>query len=431
MSLHFASAQAIHSVLNDKESSIQDRYQAVRAATNWLCEGLQAEDMVPQSMTDASPVKWHLAHTTWFFETLVLEKAVSGYKPINPAYRVMFNSYYNSVGQQYKRPNRGLVTRPGVAEVMEYRQQVDERMLDLLSSASLEPAISAVLETGLQHEQQHQELMLTDLKHLFSFNPLHPVYRPAVVAEASSVPQTWQSFAADCYQMGHQHGEGFAFDNETPRHTVYLHDFEIASRPVSNAEYLEFMSDGGYQRPEFWLSDAWALLQQQQWQAPLYWQWSDEGRQWYTYTLSGLRPVVDAEPVVHLSYYEADAFARWSGARLPTEYEWELAAATNKVQGNFVENMHFHPIPAASKAGLQQMFGDVWEWTQSPYAAYPGFKPAAGELAEYNGKFMCNQLVLRGGSCATSASHIRSTYRNFFFPQARWQFSGCRLARDI
>ena len=435
MSLHFTSAQAIHSTLNDQQSNLRDRYQAVRAASEWLCEGLAAEDTVAQSMTDASPVKWHLAHTSWFFETLVLEKALSDFKPVNSQYRVMFNSYYNSVGRQFLRPNRGMVTRPTFAEVMIYRRRIDQQMMDFLSECqSLSSELAAVVEIGLQHEQQHQELILTDLKHLFSFNPLRPVYREIQQAEVvKPAILSWRGFGAGAYGIGNL-AAGFAFDNETPRHKVYVNAFEIASRPITNGEYLQFMQDEGYQRPEFWLSDAWALIKQEQWQAPLYWQPAeDNDSQWSTFSLAGTHPVREDEPVVHISYYEADAYARWAGARLPTEQEWEVAASTVGMVGNFVEHMQFHPMPAALGAGatgLQQIFGDVWEWTQSPYMAYPGYQAPEGELAEYNGKFMCNQMVLRGGSCVTAKSHIRASYRNFFFPQARWQFSGFRLARN-
>lgn len=418
-------------VSNDQQIDLLDRYRQVRSVTESLCEGLQPEDTVAQSMTDASPAKWHLAHTNWFFETLVLEKAINNYTPVNPGYRVMFNSYYNSIGEQYLRRHRGLITRPGLQEVLEYRSQIDMQMIELLSAESaLDASIAAIIEVGIQHEQQHQELILTDLKHLFSHNPLYPVYRQSADAPANHPgSMRWQEFETQLYSVGHT-GRGFAFDNESPRHQVQLNAFAIASRPVTNGEYFEFMQDQAYQRAELWLSDAWALLQQEQWQAPLYWQ-QIAGR-WQQFTLAGLHPVREEEPVSHISYYEADAYAHWAGARLPTEFEWEVAAAGQPVQGNLLEQQEFHPRAGEdNESDLLQIYGDVWEWTQSAYAPYPGYRPPAGELAEYNGKFMCNQMVLRGGSCVTPQSHIRSSYRNFFYPQARWQFSGLRLARDI
>lgn len=410
---------------------LKTRYLQVRAATETLCDGLQPEDTVAQSMEDASPVKWHLAHTSWFFETFVLAKVLDGYRSFSNDYRVLFNSYYNSVGAQYLRRNRGLITRPTLREVYAYREYVDRGMDDLLNTAKPLPAgLEAVIEVGLHHEQQHQELILTDLKHLFSFNPSCPNYRERD-SEPPAQPAAelrWRRFPEGLYTVGHSSG-GFAFDNETPAHRAWLTSFELACRPVTNGEYKAFMADGGYRRPEWWLSDAWSLLQQQGWQAPLYWRLRDG--EWSTLTLSGLRPVRDNEPVVHVSYYEADAYARWAGARLPTEHEWETAALQVPVEGNFVESARLHPAPAPSHGDFpQQLFGDVWEWTQSSYSPYPGYRPLTGELAEYNGKFMCSQMVLRGGSCVTPLSHIRATYRNFFPPQARWQFSGVRLARD-
>lgn len=415
-------------VLLDQPAALAERYQVVRMFTESLCSDLRPEDTVAQSMADASPVKWHLAHTSWFFETFILEKAFSDYRCLNPHYRVMFNSYYNTVGEQYLRPNRGLVTRPGFQEVMEYRRYVDESIMECLGSDKMSLDLQRVLEVGIQHEQQHQELILTDLKHLFSCNPLNPVYRQCrFVSEIQQAPIEWHLYTPDTQTLGYN-GEGFAFDNETPAYQAFIQAFELASRPVTNGEYLEFIQDQGYHRAELWLSDGWALVQRERWQAPLYWRLLD-GR-WHTFTLSGLRPVREDEPLTHVSYYEADAYSRWRQARLPTEQEWEFAARQQTLNGNFVESGFLHPVPAEHSGALQKLFGDVWEWTQSPYTAYPGFKPAAGELAEYNGKFMCNQMVLRGGSCATPQSHIRATYRNFFYPGARWQFSGVRLARD-
>lgn len=412
---------------------LRTRYLQVRAATQALCAGLQPEDTVAQSMEDASPVKWHLAHTSWFFENLVLEKALGDYRHFHNDYRILFNSYYNSIGEQYLRRNRGLITRPTLQEVYAYREHVDRCMCNLLGAAEPLPAgMEAVIEVGLHHEQQHQELILTDLKHLFSFNPSYPAFRNRDRGGApvyTPAELRWQQFPEGLYTVGHP-GGGFAFDNEMPAHRTWLASFELASRPITNKEYLAFITDGGYRRAELWLSDAWSLLQQQGWQAPLYWRLRDG--EWFTLTLSGLQAVHDDEPVVHISYYEADAYARWAGARLPTEHEWEVAALEVPVEGNFVESGWLHPVPAVNgDDSMQQLFGDIWEWTQSSYGPYPGYRPLTGELAEYNGKFMCNQMVLRGGSCVTPLSHMRPTYRNFFPPQARWQFSGARLARDV
>lgn len=410
---------------------LRARYLQVRADTQALCAGLQPEDTVAQSMEDASPVKWHLAHTSWFFETFVLEKALGDYRCFHDDYRVLFNSYYNSVGEQYPRRSRGLITRPTLGEVYAYRDHVDRHMQRLWNARETLPSgLEAVIEVGLHHEQQHQELILTDVKHLFSFNPGYPVFRGRDRESPLRVPGDlrWQRFPEGLHTVGYQ-GDGYAFDNETPAHRTWLASFELSSRLVTNKEYIAFMADAGYRRPEFWLSDAWSLLKQQDWQAPLYWQLRD-GR-WFAQTLSGLRPVREDEPVVHISYYEADAYARWAGARLPTEHEWEIAAFNAPIEGNFVENGWLHPTPAPDDDdSIQQLFGDVWEWTQSAYSPYPGYRPLTGELAEYNGKFMSNQMVLRGGSCATPRMHIRPTYRNFFPPGARWQFSGLRLARD-
>jgi ergothioneine biosynthesis protein EgtB len=372
-------------------------------------------------------VKWHLAHTTWFFETLVLE-GLPGHAPFHPTFRVLFNSYYQSVGAQHPRPERGVISRPTLDGVRAYRRHVDERILRLLDGGASAGALD-VVELGLHHEQQHQELILTDLKHAFSRNPIRPAYRERAHPPAGPArPLRWHAFEAGLREVGHA-GAGFAFDNERPRHRVFVEAFLLASRPVSNDEYLAFVRDGGYERPELWLSDGFATLSARGWKAPLYWEERDG--ELFSFTLGGMAPLRGDEPVCHVSHYEADAYARWAGARLPTEAEWEVAAEAAAPAGGFVEDGRFHPAPppdaADQPAGL---FGDVWEWTASAYAPYPGFRPLAGSLGEYNGKFMSNQLVLRGGSCATPRRHIRRTYRNFFPPDARWQFSGIRLARD-
>lgn len=406
------------------------RYQTVRQTTERLAAPLSPEDCAVQSMPDCSPAKWHLAHTSWFFETFVLEPTLTDYRHFNPQFRYLFNSYYQTVGAQYQRPQRALLTRPALAEVLGYRQHVDEQMHHLFTLAeTLSPALLAVIELGLHHEQQHQELLLTDIKHLFSFNPLHPAYQSTPKAnDILAPPLHWCRYEEGIQQIGNA-GDSFCFDNEQPRHRVFLNAIELASRPATNREFLEFMQDGGYTTPTLWLSDGWHKVQQEGWHAPLYWQQQDG--QWFTHTLNGWLALNEEEPVCHLSYYEADSFARWSGARLPTEAEWEVAVTPLPVNGNFVESGVLHPqVTTASGDVPAQMFGDVWEWTQSAYAAYPGYQPSPGALGEYNGKFMCNQLVLRGGACVSPQSHLRASYRNFFPPEARWQFSGVRLARD-
>ena len=383
-----------------------------------------------QSMPDVSPTRWHLAHTTWFFETFVLAKFVAHYKPFHPGYDYLFNSYYNTVGQQFPRPQRGLLSRPTVDEVFAYRRATDQSLRDFLAECDLETfdQVATIINLGLHHEQQHQELLLTDIKHVFSCNPLQPTFRPATTARTVAVaPLDWLDYDEQLAGIGHE-GAGFAFDNESPRHRVLIPPRQLGSRLVTNGEYLEFIEDEGYGRPELWLSAGWTLVQEQQWRAPLY--WVRQSNEWSQFTLGGLRPLDRSEPVVHVSYFEADAFARWADARLPTEAEWEIAASNLSVEGNFVQHQAFHPEAAFSAGdGPRQMFGDVWEWTSSSYAAYPGYAPPRGALGEYNGKFMCNQYVLRGGSCATSRDHIRATYRNFFPTEARWQFTGIRLAR--
>src|SRR5438132_4076781 len=388
---------------------VAERYRAIRAATEELIGPLEIEDMVVQAMPDTSPTRWHLAHTTWFFETFVL-KNVPGYHSFHPQFEYLFNSYYNTIGPQWSRPTRGVLTRPTVAEVRAYRERVDAAMHRLLEAGSgFSPE---VVELGLNHEQQHQELILTDVKYLLAQNPLHPVYHkvPRTRPVAAVPPMGWIDEPGGIRRMGYA-GIGFAFDNESPRHEILVRPFRIATRLVTNGEYRAFLDDHGYRRPELWLSDGWAAVRDRGWQAPLYWERTDD--HWSSYTLSGFRPVSDDEPVCHVSFYEADAFARWRGLRLPSEGEWETVAAGQPIEGNLLEEGRFHPAPLPADAVSQprQFFGDVWERTTSPYAAYPGYRPAAGALGEYNAKFMCNQIVLRGGSCVTPRSHIRATYR--------------------
>ncbi|HTW88046.1 MAG TPA: ergothioneine biosynthesis protein EgtB [Candidatus Binataceae bacterium] len=409
--------------------TLAEHYRTVRRFTESLCEPLAIDDYVIQSMPDASPVKWHLAHTTWFFETFVVSRCLPGYRPFHPLFGFLFNSYYEAEGPRWPRPERGLLSRPTVAEVFRYRAHVDDHMNGLLSSSRCLEVAPAIL-LGINHEQQHQELLITDLKHAWSTNPLHPVYREAAEDVGVRPPMRWLDFAGGLVWTGYK-GDDFAFDNEAPQHRVFLNPYRVASRLVTNAEYLEFIDDGGYERAELWLSDGWAARQARRWTTPLY--WYRQGNEWFTVTMAGPQPLNPVEPVCHVSYYEADAYARWTGARLLTEAEWENAAASVTVAGHFIESGRFHPAAgvAADDAGpLHQPYGDVWQWTASPYTAYPGYRTPPGALGEYNGKFMCNQMVLRGASCATPRSHARRTYRNFFPPDARWQFSGVRLARD-
>lgn len=413
--------------------ALLSRYEKVRSRSDALRTPLSPEDCQIQSMTDASPVKWHLAHTTWFFETFVLGARVPGYRPFHPDFKMLYNSYYNLVGEQYPRDRRGLVTRPTLDTILQYRRHVDEAVATLLSGIDeADPELQLVIETGLNHEQQHQELILTDVKHALSFNPLNPAYRPDVDLGTAPDPGALRfvGFDEGVREIGRD-ADGFCFDNESPRHRTFVHAFELGSRLVTNAEYLAFMADGGYRRPELWLSDGWAAVQREGWNAPMYWRERDG--EWWSFTLTGLRLVDLHEPVSHVSHFEADAFARWADARLATEAEWEVAASDRPVEGVFVDDERFHPMApdAASGDHLVQIFGNVWEWTQSPYVGYPGYRPHGGALGEYNGKFMCDQTVLRGGSCASSRSHLRATYRNFFPSTTRWQFTGIRLARDV
>ncbi len=416
------------------------RYQAVRGQTRALAAPLSPEDCQAQSMADASPTKWHLAHVTWFFETFVLEPHEPGFKPFNPAFRVLYNSYYNGVGEQFPRAQRGLVTRPDLAEVWRWREQVDERIAHLIAHTDSADALS-LIAMGLHHEQQHQELLLTDIKHLLAINPLRPVYQRAwPLVSVSPVPAQWIEREGGLVEIGHA-GEGFAFDNESPRHRQWLEPHALMNRLVTHGEWLEFVRDGGYTDPRWWLAAGWDWVRTQGIRAPLYWTLHQDTHALPTvFTLHGDVPLDPHTPVVHVSYFEADAFARWTsathtdqaGARLPTEAEWEAAAAGLPVQGNLQDAGALHPMPArAAGTDLLQMFGDVWEWTASSYSAYPGYQPTEGAVGEYNGKFMVNQTVLRGGSCATPASHLRASYRNFFPTDVRWQFSGLRLARSL
>lgn len=406
---------------------LQAQFRHTRATTTQLTERLSAEDQMLQSMPEASPTKWHLAHTSWFFDTFVLKPRNASAAP-NRHFEYLFNSYYNQVGQQYSRPHRGLISRPSLADIGNYRQAVEEQLLERWDTFS--PAELRLIELGIHHEQQHQELIVTDIKHALSFNPQFPALAEPQETATAPVPLRWVSFAAGESWFG-SGGDAFAFDNEQPRHKAFVQGFRLANRPVINAEYLAFIEDGGYHDPRHWLSEGWAWVQSNRAEAPLYWQHRDG--QWFTYTLAGRLPVALSEPVCHLNYFEASAFASWAGKRLPTEYEWELAAQSHpSSSGHFLDRHTLHPRCATSRAtGLQQLFGDVWEWTSSAYLPYPGYRPPLGAVGEYNGKFMVNQWVLRGGSCATAQGHIRAGYRNFFPVTASWQFSGVRLADDL
>src|SRR5437016_8400373 len=450
-----------------RAESLCARFRDVRDFSKLLTRDLEAEDCVVQSMPDVSPTKWHLAHTTWFFETFVLKKFVTGYVPAIPEYAFLFNSYYNAAGTMHRRDLRGLISRPTVAESFRYREGVDRQIEDIVAYASEEllDALEPIITLGIQHEQQHQELLVTDIKHVFAQNPLHPIFRKRAQEKTEPPPpMKFVDFEETIATIGHD-GRGFSYDNEGSRHRALVPKFSLGSRPVTCGEYQRFIEADGYQRPEFWLSLGWMTVKEQRWEAPLYWEKRDGA--WWHFTLSGFRPVDENEPVTHVSYFEADALANFSGARLPTEFEWERVAQGETIEGNFVESERFHPAalaprpspsPQSSPPGrggrklanhrwtgvgssanrsatdhghsMCQLFGDIWEWTRSAYSPYPGYRAAPGALGEYNGKFMCNQYVLRGGSCASSQSHIRATYRNFFQPEKRWQFTGIRLARD-
>jgi ergothioneine biosynthesis protein EgtB len=417
------------------DRSLVARFERVREASLWICAPLAPEDHVVQTMPDVSPAKWHLAHVTWFFEAFVLQEFLPGYRPFDERWHYLFNSYYETVGRMHPRPERGLLSRPTVAEVHAFRRHVDDAMGELLAADHDERVIAEIerrVELGLQHEQQHQELLWMDLKHVLGSNPLRPSYRPDLATPTGPGAELrFVERPGGILEIGRPvDGAGFGYDNETPRHRACVPPHRLANRLVTCGEWLEFMADGGYERPELWLADGLAAVRQEGWRAPLYWQ-PGPGGDWEVYTLAGPRGVVADEPVVHVSYFEADAFARWAGARLPTEAEWETAAADVPVEGNLAERDILHPAPADGAVGeITQLFGDVWEWTSSPYVGYPGFRPLPGSLGEYNGKFMCGQQVLRGGACVTWREHVRTTYRNFFYPHQRWAFAGLRLARD-
>ncbi len=423
---------------NPTRSDLIEAFRDVRRKTEELCSPLQTEDYVIQSMEDVSPPKWHLGHTTWFFETFLLKNYSRGYQPYHPLYGFLFNSYYETIGDRVTRSQRGLLSRPTVKEVYDFRARINGRISELIESIPDEQwnRFLFLMDLGLNHEQQHQELLLTDIKNILSINPLKPIYREAQpsLEEDTLPPAGFTEFEGGIFEIGHS-GPGFSFDNERPRHRVLLEDFRLQNRAVTNGEYLEFINDGGYSDFRHWLSEGWAILTERNWKSPMYWEKKDDG--WQVMTLSGMRKLNLNEPVCHVSYFEADAFARWAVKRLPTEAEWEHAseiAGADLSSCNFMDSGRFHPSPYGSAKGEPakiRLFGDVWEWTSSAYLPYPGFRPEAGAVGEYNGKFMSNQMILRGGSCATPLNHIRPTYRNFFQCDKRWQFTGIRLAGDI
>jgi len=420
---HDAAAQDEHA------RRLAQRFNAARSCSQRLAVPLSDEDQTPQSMEDASPTKWHLAHTTWFFEELVLKAHASGYREFDPRFAYCFNSYYETLGERHPRPRRGLLTRPTCAEVRAYRAHVDDAMMRMFDVDDLSNEALDLIELGINHEQQHQELLLTDILSLFAVQPLRPAYRAETdTAQGANPPMDWIGFDGGIFTVGHD-GDGFAYDNEGPRHDQLIRPFKLAHRTVTNGDWLEFMADGGYETATLWLADGWATVNAEGWRAPGYWE-EREG-QWHQMGLGGLVPVDPARPVCHISYYEAQAFALWAGKRLPSEFEWEIAARDAPERGNMMGAGLLRPAPTSAPDGaLQQMFGNLWEWTSSPYSAYPGFSTAPGAVGEYNGKFMCGQYVLRGGSLATPDEHVRRTYRNFFYPHQRWQFMGLRLASD-
>jgi ergothioneine biosynthesis protein EgtB len=426
-------AQPILERSQDRHSKekLTDRFKTIRNFSHRLVEPLETEDFVIQAMENTSPVKWHLAHVSWFFETFVLEKVIPDYESLHPQYSYIFNSYYLQTGEPHTRSKRGLLSRPTVKEVFEYREYVDNQILNFIEQATEDQLaeFGPVIEIGNHHEQQHQELILTDLKYMFAQNPLYPAYRDLDMPEGTAPDSiNWINVEEGVYEIGNK-GDEYTYDNERPRHRKFLESFEIADRLITNGEFMEFIEDGGYERSPLWLDDGWATVNEKGWNSPLYWKKRDG--EWCYFTLGGFRKINPHEPVTHVSYYEADAFARWAGARLPREAEWEVAAG-ERYDGNFVEDGYYHPRPLqGDDSQPKQMYGDVWEWTMSAYEPYPGYEPLPGALGEYNGKFMCSQYVLRGGSCATSETHIRKTYRNFFYPDARWQFNGIRLARNV
>ena len=423
----------------DDRASLLAQYRKVRAQTEALAAPLSAEDQTVQSMPDTSPTKWHRANTTWFFETFLLGEYMAGYEPVHPDYAFLFNSYYQQAGPRHSRPHRGQITRPGIAEIASYRAAVDERMADLMQTVpqSRWAAVEARVTLGLHHEMQLQELLVMDVKHVLSGNPTGPAYAAAPEpARGTIAPQSWVSFDGGLVDVGHR-GNDFAFDNEGPHHQVFLRPYRLSSRPVTCGAWLEFMADGGYSRPELWLSEGWATVEAEEWDAPLYWSQAEDGSGWERFTLNGWQPVDPRAPVSHVSYFEADAYARWTGFRLPSEAEWEVAVNGSAIEGQFLDDGVKEPLPAFSAAttartsGLHQAWGSVWEWTQSPYSAYPGFRTPAGALGEYNGKFMVNQMVLRGGCAWTPKDQMRPSYRNFFPAGSRWHCSGLRLAQDV
>ena len=430
MTRHLTRQQSVQRATIEGQRFLENRLLDTRHLSLELAAPLSPEDMTVQAMDDASPTKWHLAHVTWFFETFILAKHLPGYRVFDETFNYCFNSYYESQGARQPRPKRGLLTRPSIDRVMAYRAHVDEGLRALLSRG-VDAEVARLMEIGINHEQQHQELLLTDILALLAANPLHPAYRarrPHPVEPASGAPG-WIEFPGGIRSVGHD-GDGFAWDNEAPRHEALIHPFRLADRLVTNGEWLEFMVDGGYATSEHWLADGWVTVNREGWQAPLYWEQRDG--EWLAMSLEGLHPVERAAPVCHASYYEADAFARWAGKRLPTEFEWEIAAQGLGTASDAAAAGTLRPLPAGpATGGLRQMYGHVWQWTQSAYLPYPGYRPPAGALGEYNGKFMVSQQVLRGSSCATPAGHARATYRNFFYPHQRWQFVGLRLAAEI